>query len=229
MYKKFGRHPVYQALSNPSGPTPVFSSPECTEWARLVATLRVAEHIEIGLERPPETGSVQWTDGLKEVLHPELDRLGAQLASLHSKVDALSAQVDAHSAQSGSAAGATSQGAQAATAAAGGPSRRAEEPLQPTAAPKAKASRQNHVRPAKGHVHMREFRQIKNATEMVAEYLRTVALEVNNRTKGAHGYLWRSYQGGSNAWYGVHARRVLVCWNTSWPILALRASETFAA
>jgi hypothetical protein len=60
MYKKFGRHPVYQALSNPSGPTPVFSSPE---WARLVAALRVAEDIEIGLERPPETGSVQWTDG----------------------------------------------------------------------------------------------------------------------------------------------------------------------
>jgi hypothetical protein len=112
MYKKFGRHPVYQALSNPSGPTPVFSSPE---WARLVAALRVAEDIEIGLERPPETGSVQWTDGLKEVLHPELDRLGAQLASLHSKMDALSAQFDAHSAPSESAAGATSQGAQAAT------------------------------------------------------------------------------------------------------------------
>ena len=34
---------------------------------------------------------------------------------------------------------------------------------------------------------------------MVAEYLRTVALEVNNRTKGAH--VWRSYQGGSNAWW----------------------------
>ena len=127
MYLKFARHPVYQALTNPTGPTPVFASPE---WARFEAALRAAEDIEITLERPPETGSEQWTDGVKALLHPELDRLGVQLASLHSKVDALSAQ-------SGSAAGAT--------AAAGCPSTRAEEPPQPAAAPKAKASRQNNL------------------------------------------------------------------------------------
>jgi len=48
---------------------------------------------------------------------------------------------------------------------------------------------------------MKEFGHIPDAKAMVEEYKRTAALEKNIKKKDTHGFKWRSYRGGDNAWY----------------------------
>jgi hypothetical protein len=193
MYLRFHTHPVYQAFSCTNGPTPVFAS---DAWIRFSAAVAAAENMELEHVRPLDTpmGSATLVRTVRDALAPEFDGVRSQMASQTAMIQGLLSGMKEFTARKDSGLSDSLEF-------------RAPPPPVPPAenlskcAARKGASRQHFVEPAKGHEQMKEFGHIPDAKAMVEEYKRTAALEKNIKKKDTHGFKWRSYRGGDNAWY----------------------------